>query len=262
MILRKGFSTTLFTLLTLAIAVPAVAQETETKDKVDYKKVIADFIEATGGEAAHKNIKSISATGKISIPSVGLEGDFQMSQLPDKAYTKMAIPGIGDQIVGYDGETAWQVSQMTGPEILEGDRRNQLVRQMSLSPMLEVEDIYDSVECTGIEEFAGEDCYVLVMKAEDSEPVYNYFSVDSKLLMGNKMTTDDPTVGKMVIVTKASDYKDVDGVKMSHVSTVELPQGMQMITKINAYDVNGDVKKDLFDLPEEIQALKEKNEDK
>lgn len=262
MIFRNGLSTTLFTLLAVVIVAPTFAQETATKEKVDYKKVIADYIKATGGEAAHKNIKSISGKGKISIPAAGLEGDFEMSQLPDKAYTKMAIPGIGDTLVGYDGETAWQINQMTGPEILEGDRRNQLVRQMSLSPMLEVDDIYDSVECTGVEEFAGEDCYVLVMKAEDSEPVYNYFSVDSKLLMGNKMTTADPTMGKMVVITKAGDYKDVDGVKMSHLSTVELPQGMQMITKIDNYKINGDVKKDLFDLPEDIKALKDKSDDK
>ena len=76
------------------------------------------------------------------------------------------------------------------------------------------------------------------------------------------MTTADPTIGKMEIITKASDYKDVDGVKMSHVSTVELPQGMQMITKIGSYKVNGDVKKELFDLPEEIKALKAKDDDK
>ena len=35
-----------------------------------------------------------------------------------------------------------------------------------------------------------------------------------------------------------------------------------MITKIGSYKVNGDVKKELFDLPEEIKALKAKDDDK
>ncbi len=254
--LQTSFRTLLGIMMTLPLVGLAVAQDTATQEKVDYKKVIADYIEATGGEEAHKKIKTVSAKGKISIPSAGLEGKVQMSQIANKARMEMEIAGIGRQEVGYDGETVWQMSQMTGSEILEGDRRKQVIRDMALSPMLEIEKLYDSIECTGIEKFAGEDCYVLVMKSGDDEPVYNYFSVDSKLMAGTKTTVSDPNVGKMEVVTKVSEYADFDGVKMSQVSTVELPQGMQMVTKMDEIKINSDIDSKLFDLPASIEELK------
>ena len=51
---------------------------------------------------------------------------------------------------------------------------------------------------------------------------------------------------------------------MSHTSTVEMSNGMQMITEIEEFTVNSDVKDSLFDLPDEIKELKEdaKSDDK
>ena len=79
------------------------------------------------------------------------------------------------------------------------------------------------------------------------------------MLAGTKTTVSDPNIGKMEVVTKVSDYADFDGVKMSKVSTVELPQGMQMVTKMDEIKVNGDIDNKLFDLPAEIEELKEES---
>jgi hypothetical protein len=258
-----NFRITLAGVMIAMLAVPAVlkAQDTAVQEKVDYKKVVADYIEATGGETAHRAIKSITAKGTISIPAAGLEGQVEMAQTAERAWMKMTVAGIGEQRVGHDGETVWQISQMTGPEIVEGARRDQILRQMALSPLLEIEEKYDTIECTGVEQFAGEDCYVVKMQEGDSDPVFNYFSVKSKLLLGNKMTAADPMVGKMEIVSKQSDYQDVSGVLMSHATTVELPQGMQMITKIDSFETNGEIDEKLFELPEEIKELKGDKQD-
>ena len=235
------------------------AQESAVQENIDYKPIIADYFKVTGGEEAHKNLKSITAKGTLSIPAAGIEGDVFLAQSGVKAYMKMDMAGIGQQLVGHDGETVWQISEMTGPEIIEGERRDQIIRQMAISPLLDVEKKYDSIECTGTEKFAGEDCYVVVMKHGDQEPVYNYFSVESKLLLGSKMTQSDPMMGKMEIISKQTDYKEVAGVKMSHATTVELPQGMQMITEIETFEANGKIDEKLFELPEEIKELKEDN---
>ena len=52
--LQTSFRTLLGIMMTLPLVGLAVAQDTATQEKVDYKKVIADYIEATGGEEAHK----------------------------------------------------------------------------------------------------------------------------------------------------------------------------------------------------------------
>ncbi len=256
------FRNYLTSLVVACLAMPLIqagAQDTAVQEKVDYKTVVSDYIKATGGEAAHRNIKSISAKGTIAIPAAGLEGDVEMSQTEKKSYMKVTMAAIGEQLVGHDGETVWQLSQMTGPEILEGERREQILLQMALSPMMDIEKRYDTIECTGEEEFAGEPCYVVKMQKGDSEPLYNYFSVESKFLVGNKMTTSDPMMGKMEIVSKQSDYKEVAGVLMSHSTTVELPTGVQMITELTDIDINGKVDEKLFELPEDIQKLKKES---
>lgn len=234
-----------------------LAQATAVQENIDYKTVIANYIEATGGESAHKEIKTVSVKGTLSIPAAGLEGALFSVQDEGHSYTKIELPGIGSELVGHDGETVWKVSDMTGPEIIDDNRRDLMLLQSKMSPMLSVEDDYDSVECTGTEEFGGEPCYVLKLQKGDHDPMYYYFSVDSSLMVGSKITQVDPMQGKMEIVSKMSDYKEVGGIKVPHSTTAELPMGISMVTEIESYDVNGKVDEKLFELPDEIKELKE-----
>jgi len=247
-------------LIVALVTLPAsglFAQETAVQENIDYKTIIADYIEATGGETAHKAITSITAKGTMSIPAAGVEGKVLTVASDGKGYMKISLGGLGDTIIGCDGDTVWKISDITGAEIIEGEPRDQMLRQMAVSPLLSIEKNYDSIECTGTEEFAGEQCYVGVMKKGDQAPEYNYFSVESRLLLGGRMTQSDPMVGKMEIVSKQSDYKEVSGVKMSHSTTIELPTGMSMITEIETYEANGEIDKSLFEIPDAIKELKE-----
>ena len=96
-------------------------QETAVQEKIDYKTVIANYLEATGGVDAHKGLTSVTSKGSMSIPNAGMEGKIESAQTADKALIKITLAGMGEQIVGRNGDTVWQISQMTGPEILEGD---------------------------------------------------------------------------------------------------------------------------------------------
>jgi len=234
-----------------------LAQGTAVQENIDYKTVISDYLEATGGEEAHKAIKSIKATGTMGIPEANIEGKLVSVQDEKHSYTKIELPGLGTEMAGRDGDLLWKVSDMTGPEIIDDERKPMMLRQAKMSPMLSVDEDYDSVECTGTEEFNGETCYVLVMKVEGEDPTYSYFSVESKLQVGGKMTLVDPAQGKMEIVSKISDYKEVGGVKFAHTTAALLPIGMTMMTKIETMEVNSDIDKELFQLPEEIKELKD-----
>lgn len=240
------------------------AQATATQEKIDHKTVIANFIEATGGEMAHKAVESIVVNATMSVAAMNMEGKMYTAQNATHSYSKVDIPAFGSEATGHDGTTVWKVSDMTGPEIIDDARKDMTLRTSKLNTMLTLEEDNESVEYGGTEEFNGEECHVIVLKNGEEEPAYYYFSVESSLQMGTKITVVDPNQGAMEIVTKLSDYKEVAGVKIPHSSTADLPMGISMVTVIDSYEVNAEIDAKLFEFPEEIKELmnEKENEDK
>ncbi len=259
----RGFLFSAIALLALVVD-PAVslarqvtAEEKKTQDDLpEASKVIDDYLEATGGETAHQKIDSIVAKGTIGIPEAGIEGEVVMTQTDEKGLMVINLAGIGENRVGYDGETAWQIAEMTGPEIIEGEQKDQMIAQMKISPFMVMDQLYDTVKTTGKEEFNGEQCYVVEASKAGQNPVLQYFSVESRLLTGMRLTAINQ-MGEMEIVSKISDYRDVSGVKMPFETIAELPQGMTMKTSLKSIEANTDIDDSVFDLPEEIKKLRE-----
>lgn len=256
----KTITCSLMLLMLLPIA-SVMAQATATKDKpaaeaMDHTTVINDYFEAIGSEKAVKAIETLVIKGKIEIEAAGLEGEFTTQQrAPNKVIMVMDLPGVGEQKQGYDGETAWQVSQMTGPQVMEGVQRDQFINSTAISTFSDLDKKYDSVKLGEREEFNGEACNVVVFSKKDQEDSYHYFSVDSKLHIGSKMTQESP-MGAMEIVSKIGEYKEVKGVKWAHFTAAELPNGMTLVTKIVSIEPGAEVADSTFDLPEEIKEIK------
>jgi hypothetical protein len=248
--------------LSQLFSAPLPGQDTAVQEKPaaqqdvpDFSKVIDDYIEATGGEKAYREIESIRVRARMSMPAFGLEGETELIQKGGKGIMKMNLTGIGEIKMGFDGETAWQTSEMTGPEIMEGEQRDQLVMQMDLAPMLNLAKKFDTVKCTGVEEFNGEPCHVVVCEKEGNYPVTHYFSVKSKLQMGTRLTAVS-NQGEFESVSRLSDYRDVNGVKMPFKTEADLPNSMVMVTELQSVEANSDVGDDAFELPDDVKALK------
>ncbi len=249
--------------VTLLVTPTILAQESATQDPpkqegsgtVDYKEVIEDYLEATGGKMAYENITSLYTVATMSSEALGISGKVTITQSGGKSLMKMDMAAIGETMQGFDGTTAWRTSEMQGPAILEGEEREQMVNQFVVSPYLNLEKRFETIECTGTEKFNGENCHVIEMKNKDQKPIVTYFSIESKLIVGTKMMQVSD-FGEIEIVTKIGDYKEVDGIKFAHTTTVELPQGMgEMISETEEIKVNLKVDNSVFELPEDIKDL-------
>lgn len=236
--------------------------QTATQEKVDAKTVIANCIEASGGEMAHKEIESVAVKATMSVAAMGMEGKMYTAQKGTNSYSKVDIPNFGTEVSGHDGETVWKLSDMTGPEIIDDERRAMTLRTSKLHPLLTLEEDNESVEYGGEEEFNGEDCHVIVLKNGDEDPMYYYFSVESSLQVGSKITMVDPNQGKLEIVTKLADFKEIAGIQVAHSSTQELPMGISMVTTIDSYEVNSEIDESVFAIPDEIKELMNEKDDK
>ena len=99
------------------------------------EQVIDRYVEATGGKAAYEKIKSRVITGKMSIPAQGISGDILIHQkAPNLSHTSITIPQIGGKIErGFNGEVGWEKNPMTGSRVLDGEEKQQMLREASLN---------------------------------------------------------------------------------------------------------------------------------
>ena len=96
----------LITLLLSTLAVATVNAE-QTLDQV-----LADYVEAKGGEDAIKGIKTMKISGKMSMGA--MEFPFELTaKRPNKVYTAFEAQGMKG-VQAYDGETGWAIMPFMG----------------------------------------------------------------------------------------------------------------------------------------------------
>lgn len=223
------------------------------------KEVIDRHLKEIGGVEKLNSVTSIVATGAVSIPQAGINGKVELYQAvkgkTNKAAMTVDLPGVGKQSSGMDGDLVWEKSEITGPELLTGDRAAQAKLQMTMMPLMHYSDFFDSIEISGTEEFNGQPCYVLKASKGKAKPVITYFSTKTGLEVGGRMHAATP-VGEIELVTTIGDYKDVEGVKIPHLVTIKLPNGMTQEIKFDSYKLNSGIADDLLAVPADVAKLK------
>ncbi|MFN7293002.1 MAG: hypothetical protein ACK5T6_20640, partial [Pirellula sp.] len=155
---------------------------------------------------------------------------------------------------GSDGKTIWEVSSVTGAEVLDGARAEQARFQMALFPILDMKKFFESIECTGKEKFAGEECYVVVFKNKKSSPMTTYYSVKTGLEKGNRLNTVT-AMGDLNIVTEVKAYAEVDGLKYASEVEATLPNGMKQVISMEKVELNVGLEVKDFAPPVEVADL-------
>lgn len=232
------------------LAVSAAAQ-----DLPSGKEVVRKYIEATGGEAAYKKIKSMRATGKLSVPAQGISGGIEIFQADGKVYVEVEIGGLGKQMQGYDGEIAWE-SGLAGSRILSPAETARLAEEMDPAAALDTDKRYKSVETLGKEDVKGESCYKVEFTRKDDTKQTSYYSVKSGLML--KTEGEQPTaLGPIKIESFVTDYQEVDGLKAPTKTEQVLPGGITQVIEMTKVTYNTKIDPGKFKLPEDIQKLKD-----
>lgn len=231
----------------------ASAQETKLPDAA---KIMDKYVEATGGKEAYKKIHNRVSKGTLEILGQGLEIKIEIiSARPNLFYRLMESEALGSGEAGFDGEVAWETSQMTGPTIKEGEEKAFIERAAVFDSALEWRKLYEKVECVGMEQVDGADCYKVVLTPATGKPTTQYYDVKSGLLTKNVMTLASP-MGEIELQSFPSDYRAVDGIMIPHKSKQVIPAAQQerMFT-LESVKQNVDLPADKFKLPDEIREL-------
>jgi hypothetical protein len=217
-------------------------------------EIVARHVAAIGGHEAVQRHESQTMTGTLSMPAAGIEGTLSVvAARPDKFLLRIEIPGIGAIRQGFDGETAWTVDPMTGPMILEGRARLQLAEQSRWDAALYPAERYEVQETLGEVDFGGSRAWKVRMVTVTGMETFEYFDVESGLLVGNEITAETP-LGPIRVVARLSDYREFAGVRLPTRVEQDLgPQGKQIMTIDNV--VVGTVDPSTFVLPDEVRAM-------
>ena len=221
-------------------------------------EILEKAVQALGGKDKLQSVKSMLSRGSLSIPAAGITGTVVIQQSSDSKFKMTAeVPGVVESETGSDGKFVWEVSNVTGAEILEGARAEQARFQMALFPLLDMKKYFDTMECTGTETFAGEECYVVVYKTKKSSPMTTYYSVKTGLERGNRLNTVT-AMGDLNIVSEVKSYGESNGIKYAKEVEATLPNGMKQLESIEKVEINAKFDANTFAPSQEVADLIQK----
>ncbi|MFI5461230.1 MAG: hypothetical protein ACHRXM_37980 [Isosphaerales bacterium] len=235
-------------LIALIAAVgPRAARGQSKPDLPTADTVLNQYVEATGGKAAYEKLKSRVSTGTIEITGANLKGTVKVTQaLPNKVVVVTELGPIGQTKRVSDGKNAWDVSPL-GERELDGEEKEQFLRESNFYKELRWKELYAKVECVGIEDVDGKPAYKIVLKPKSGKPSTEYYDKASHLLVKQTAFTAGP-MGEITVETFPSDYKAVDGVLIAFTATQKVLT-QQIVLKMTAVKHNVDLPADTFRRP-------------
>jgi hypothetical protein len=227
------------------------------QDKPKGDDILDNFVKVTGGKEAYAKIKSIVVNGKLEFTGQGLKGNLAVYQsAPNKFYEVVEIPMVEKQERGYDGKTAWEKSLTGGGRILTGEEKAVLVRGATVDADVKWRDFYTKAEFLGEEDVQGKPTYKVELTSKEGTKSTHFYDKSSGLLIKSIDLINSP-MGKVKTESFVGDYKKVEGILFPH-AVKQTALGREIAVTLDKIQVNVEVPKDRFDLPDEIKKLAEK----
>lgn len=238
----RATSTKAAVLAIAALAVPVSAIAAPSADEI-----IAKYIEATGGEKAYADIKTIARKGQFIIVDMGMAANLESYQDADHFRQSISIEGMGSITQGINDGQVWQMHFMEGDSVLEGSQADQTRRQADINPWDNWSDYFGGAEVDGEED--GDYKVVFKAKEEGEGDTVAYFDKETGLL--DKMEASGPDGSPAIM--HLSEYKETGGIKVAHMTKIESGMNIEMV--LESVEINGEIPEGTFDVPETIQPL-------
>ncbi len=218
------------------------------------RAIVDRFVQAIGGELAFRAVASMHATGTFAMPAQGITGTIEVfSSRPSNVRLRADIDGVGRIERGYDGKVGWSVNPIEGPSLITGRQLQELIDDGlfdgPLHPPSKVGELTTVEQTT----FDGQAAYKVKVVFTSGTEQFEYFAVESGLLIGSEGTREMPGGGLVPRVSILRDYKQFGALKQP-TSLVQQTLGIEQVVTITTYEYDA-VSPDMFTPPAEIQAL-------
>jgi outer membrane lipoprotein-sorting protein len=225
-------------------------------------ELVGGHLEASGGVAKLKALKSLKVSGKLVMPMMTQNASAGGSateapviiQIKKPNLVRMEIDLQGKQLVqAFDGETAWSLRPGSKePDILSwdeggmGEMADLFLREIAdlEGPLVDSKNKWNKVELLGKENVEGTESYKLKLSPKDG--FVRYLFLDAKGLLTTKLTRPG---SEFLMETYYKDYKPVNGLMMPY--TIESRVDGNTFSKLTLEKAEPDVAVDdaLFKMP-------------
>ncbi len=250
----NGLTLCVFLSLVLVCFAPPGVLHAAEANLPDGELILDKYVEVTGGIEAYEKIHNRVTKVTIEIVQAGIKATITIYHAkPNKVYTQAEMDALGKMEGGTNGDVAWELSTMTGPKIKEGQERADALREAFFDKLAYWRKVYQKAECIGVEPIEGRACYKVVMTPKTGKPQTFYFDQKTNLLVKVESIMEHQ-MGTIPIEVFMSDYKEIDGILFPHKAKAKV-LGQERIITTESIKHNVEMPEDLFNLPEEIQAL-------
>ena len=238
----KRSLTTLFICLTLAVAAVKAQDKPAPAKAPDAKLPTADqivdkFVQAIGGKAAYEKLTSRQEKGTFELAAMGVSAPFESySKAPNKTVFTIDITGFGAVQQGYNGTVGWSSDPQTGLREMTGRELAQIKLGSNFYRDVRLKELYPKMTVKGVEKVGDRDAYVVEATSADGVTEMMAFDTQTGLLLRTEVDTESPQ-GKAHVISLASDYREVDGVKIPFTLVQKTPQ-FEFTIKLNAVKHN------------------------
>lgn len=224
---------------------PPVPTDAETSDQAAAQKILDRAVEAVGGRDKLENLASFHYSGTISIKDQAIEGTIELWWKAGDFYTVQKIPGLGVIEAGKSGEQLWSRDPFLGLRELTGVEAHQ--QRWASSPML-ASDWQTYFDHARVKPSDDQKLELVELRTDgDHAPVTLGFHPETGLLETQSFVQKSP-MGDTPVTSVMSDYRDVEGLRISFRQTTETPLATA-VQVIDSLEVNGPVDVSQFKMP-------------
>lgn len=218
------------------------------------REVVDRYVKAIGGRDAVLSHTSMHTTGTYSVPSAGMVGTMETfaAAKPDRMLQKVAVPGVGEILTGYDGEHGWTVNPMMGPSLQEGKELEQARYDADFYGELRDPSKYKSITTVEKTTFENRACYKVSLLRNDGTEDFDYYDVETGLRAGSLNTRESP-MGRVTTTSIEGDYKKFGNLLQATTLTVKA-MGIEQKVTVGSIEYDA-VPATAFALPEAVKAL-------
>jgi hypothetical protein len=229
-------------LILAAFALAAAAQKPDSSKPVDpkpaatpklpeAKDIVERYVKAIGGREPLKKNKSRYQAATVELLPMGVKGNVEsFSRSDDRLLIKTSLAGIGDILLGFDGQKGWTTNPIQGGRVLEGKELLQTKRMATFAREVSFDRLYTSMRVRGVEAVGERKAYVIVASAEGLPDDILYFDPETGLMLRSDTVTITPE-GEQPSSSFYEDYRDVEGSKIPHKVRAKTP-AFEIITVI------------------------------
>jgi CubicO group peptidase (beta-lactamase class C family) len=213
---------------------------------ISVDELMSKVIAAAGGEANLRKHTSMVTTAIIDFENQGVTGEATISaKAPNLSATDLTLMALGKKIGAmreyFDGERGAQEASFAPAQIKTGKSLEAARIEADFYGLLNWKKLFKEVSIKRMSKIGDEDVYVVVKTPEQADPITDYISAKSFLLL--KRETIDSRSTRMVEQSARaiySDYRMVDGLmipfKTAH-NTLDLGDVIVRVKEVK-FDVN------------------------